>query len=116
MAIFAKRKQQLPLIAGAAVFLLAAVVAYQDNDIIFALIYVLMFALNFAALKFVERLPAQTNTILSLANALLSFYQSYQFFQIGKKGLPYAYLIAAVGFLITTYFTFKKQSAKPISD
>jgi hypothetical protein len=116
MKTISRRKQLAPLIAGAIVFLLAAIGAYQGGDKLFLLIYSAIFAINVAAIKFVERLPVETNLIVSLANGLLCFYQAYYLFQIGKKGLPYAYLIAGIGFMIAAYVALRKRSAQPTTD
>jgi hypothetical protein len=49
---------------------------------------------------------------INLGNALVSFILAIRMFEVGKKGLPYAYLAAVVGFLIATYIEMRQKQKR----
>ncbi len=103
------RKQKLPLIVAASVFLISALASFMSGNFTFAFLNLAMALLNFVALRFIERMPERTNALIHLANAVLAFFTAYDFFRAGKKGLPYAWLIAGLVFTIAFIIFLRKQ-------
>ena len=105
-------KTHLPLILSAAIFLLAGFDAISQGDTLFGIANLLTAAINLAALKYIERLPAITNLILFLLNALMAFFIAYQYKIAGKVGLPYAWVFAGIFYIGAGIFVYRKMKAK----
>lgn len=103
---------KLPLIIGAFPFLLAGIDSIQQQYIIFGSANLFVAFLNLISLNFVAKHYYPVNIILSICNALLSFFISYNYYLMGKKGLPYAWIIIGIGFIIASIIFFKKIKEK----
>lgn len=104
-------KQKLPFLGAVVALVPSVVVAVQDGDLILAMVISLLVLLNITALRWNERYP-MLSIFINLGNALVSFILAIRMFEVGKKGLPYAYLAAVVGFLIATYIEMRQKQKR----
>jgi hypothetical protein len=94
------RRGRKALVIGAVVFLLGAVDAYLSGNVLVAAASVVMAGCNLLALVLVERSPQIVQLALFVLNAATALLVAYTTWQAGKEKLPYAWVLAAVTFLI----------------
>ncbi len=104
----AERKLKLPLIIGALPFLLASLDAFDQGSTVLAAVNLMMTAANWIAVRFVSKAPEMTSAVIYFCNALVAAFLSYDYFQQGKQGLPYAWVVAATVFLVAAAVFYRR--------
>lgn len=64
---------------------------------------------NVCAFALYSRLPRAATEFFALFNALIAFVLSYHFFEAGKVGLPYAWIVAGLFNLVLAYVVHRKR-------
>ncbi|MEM7582791.1 MAG: hypothetical protein AAF560_05380 [Acidobacteriota bacterium] len=104
-----ERKLKLPLIIGAVPFLMAGLDALDRGSYALAAVNLIMTAANWIAVSFVAKAPEKTNAVLHLCNAFVACFLSYDYFQQGKTGLPYAWIFTALAFLAGSIVFYRRS-------
>lgn len=94
------RRGRKALVLGTVVFLLSAVDSYMSGNLLVAATSVMMAGCNLLALVLVERSPQIVQLALFVLNAATALLVAYTTWQAGKEKLPYAWILAALTFLI----------------
>ena len=100
------RIERISLLAPTAVFLLGAIDAYGNGESVLAGANAVAGVFNVVALRFIARSPRQVQLGLFAVNAVFAFLMCYIAFMAGKKGLPYAWAVAAIVFLVVGWTRF----------
>ena len=106
-----QRKTGLPLILGMLPFAATAIDAFGENQILMGSANLLVCAANAIALKYIDKMQHNTNIVLFLINAAVALIVSYAYFQEGKKGLPYAWLLVCIVFVGAAFFVQRKKKS-----
>lgn len=64
---------------------------------------------NLYAFFLYNRVPRAASEFFALFNALIAFVLSYHFFEAGKVGLPYAWIVAGLFNLVLAYVVHRKR-------
>ncbi len=104
----AERKLKLPLLIGAIPFLLAGIDGLGQGKPLLGVANLLMAATNLLALRFVGEAPEMTGFWIHLANAAVACVVGYDYFLEGKKGLPWAWALAAVAFVVAAVVFYRR--------
>ena len=81
-----------------------------NGKLAFGAINLAMALANLLATRFVERAPRSTNGILLFCNALVAWVVGYDYLLQGKKGLPYAWLVVGILYLIGSVVFWRKAN------
>ncbi len=103
---------KLPLILTGFVLILSGFDALSFDYKILGYVSILIGFVNLVALKFVFGHPDKINAILFFLNSVLSFILSNHYFVEGKKGLPYAWIVTGLFYIVLTIMFFKKSKKK----
>lgn len=107
-----KRKTNLPLIVGAIPFLITGFDALAQKDILFGAANLMMGFANLIALRLVDKSPAISNAGLFILNSAMSFFVSYKYYLDHKKGLPYAWIMIGLGYIVAAIVVYNKLKRK----
>ncbi len=103
------KKLVIQVVSGAAVLLIGGFDFYQQQNLIVAAVYIFAGVISISMLRkpalsdlYVQQVSSTTNAGLFLVNAIVLF-------QAGKRGLPYAWLSAAVFAAYSAFRAYKKS-------
>ena len=99
----AKLKLRLPLMIGSIPFLMAGIDAFSQQKSFWGGVNLAMVAINLSALFFIKRHAKITNFVLFMCNSIVAFLQGYHYYLDGKKGLPYAWAIAGLFYIVAAF-------------
>ncbi len=105
-----ERKRKLPLVLGALPFLMGGLDGISEGHYAVGVVNVLMAVANLIAARFVDRSPEMTNVVIHCCNAVVAVIVGYDYFLQGKKGLPYAWCVAAVFFLVVAIRGYRRAA------
>lgn len=99
MPIALDRKQGIPLILGAAVFLLGGFDALYQGDLLVGTANLVAGSLNLAALTIVRSLPRLTGVLVNVLNASVAGVMVVASILAGKHYIQYAWAVALLFFV-----------------
>lgn len=94
-----KRKQQLPLLIAAPVFLLGGIDALQHQDLLVGVADLIAGILNLAAVLLIRSSPRVTTVLLNVLNAAVAGVMALASVQAGKSYIQYAWALALLFFI-----------------
>ncbi len=108
-----KLKLRLPLIIGSIPFILASLDAFSQQNDFWAFVNLVMVVINLSALMVIRRFSKITNFALFMCNSLVAFLLGYYYYLEGKKGLPYAWAVVGILFIIFAFVMYNNSKATP---
>lgn len=110
-----KINPKFPLLLGVIPFLIAGIDSISLGNNLLAAGNICMVCANIFGIKFVKSNNKLATGVLMILNGMMSVIISYDYYLLGKVGLPYAWLaIALFNFLVAIVF-IKKHLSKELS-
>lgn len=106
-----KENPRLTYLLSALPFLFSAIDGFTTGAIFLASVNIIGVVGNLVAFQFYQRLPATVPLYFSALNALISFMLSYHYFELGKSGLPYAWIVAGLFNLVAGFMIYRKHAS-----
>ena len=110
-----KISPKIPLFFGVIPFLMAGIDAISRGNSVMIIANFSLVAANLIALKLLKTKSFLINAILMLLNGIMSLLISYDYYQLGKIGLPYAWLFISLLNFFASIMLFRKYF-RPSSD
>jgi hypothetical protein len=104
-----KVNPKLPLLLGVIPFIAAGTDALLNGDAMMTTANFTLVAANFTAMKSIKKNPLLVNGIILLLNGFMSLYISFNYYEAGKVGLPYAWLIISLINLLASIMLIRKH-------
>lgn len=110
------RRLKLEIVISAFVFFISGIVAWESGEEIFAAANFIVSIINLSGL--ITNLAKLKNfkIILLLFNSIIAFISAYSYYAMGKKGLPYVWLLVGIVFLIITFIFYRKSTKTKIKE
>ncbi len=99
---------KLEIIISGFVFFISGIVAWESGEEMFAIANFIVSIFNLTGL-FTNLVKLKYFKILLLLfNSAMAFISAYSYHAIGKKGLPYIWLLVGIVFLVLVFTTYRK--------
>ncbi|MCF8243433.1 MAG: hypothetical protein K9J16_18810 [Melioribacteraceae bacterium] len=102
-------RKRLPLLFSGALFIFAAVTAFEAYTLA-ALFYFITGAANFSASRFVQNIKGTAFILVNFLNAIVLLFAAYSFNLPGTKCLYYVYLITGTIYIFTIILILTKSN------
>lgn len=105
-----KESPRLAYLLSALPFVFSALDGFTTGALMLGGMNLIGVVSNLLAFRFYERLPAAASAYFSILNAAIAFVLSYHYFELGKSGLPYAWIIVGIVNLFAAYILYRKRA------